>query len=107
MAVAWRAHLQVGFARDRNRETDGGVAGLECGAQHGARPVAHLRSGRFAKTGSNRRGPCDVYLHSDRRYIDGDLFREEVSLSAVPDGPLATTNQDVVGNVANRATGRC
>ena len=35
-------HTWVGFARDRDRETDGGVAGLECGAQHGARSVAHL-----------------------------------------------------------------
>jgi MATE family, multidrug efflux pump len=92
--------------RDRNRETGGGVAGLECGAQHGARTVTHLRSGGFAKARSNGRGPGDLYLHSDRRCLDGDLFREEVSLSAVSGGAMAATNQDMVGNVANRLTGR-
>ena len=82
-------YTRVGFARDRNRETDGGVPGLEAGAQHGAAPLLIFWSGGFAKTRSNRRGPCDVYLHFDRRYIDGDLFREEVSLSAFPGGAMA------------------
>ncbi len=59
------------------------------------------------RLGVTGRGPGDVYLHPDRRCIDGDLFREEVSLSAVPGGAMAATNQDVVGDVANRVAGRC
>ncbi len=59
------------------------------------RAFLDFRLGRAAKTRRDRRGARHFHFHLDRRRADGDLFRKEISLSALSFSTLSSANKDL------------
>src|SRR5262245_36338653 len=49
----------------------------------------------MAKTGRDGRSAGDVYFDSDRRCVDDNLFRKEISLRAVPISAVPSADKDL------------
>ena len=97
--------LGVSAARHWHHKTGCGFPGAQCVSQHRACSFADFWNRSVAKTGRYRRSARDVHFDSDRRCVDDNLFRKEISLRAVPISAVPAADKNLETHAGDRCPG--